>query len=83
MTVIDDYLATLDTPTHDTVAHMYDIARELAPDTTEELSYNMPALKYKGKGLLAIMANKDFMSLKMWLYKNYKPYCVKFKKFSN
>lgn len=63
MTVIDDYLVTLDAPTRDVVAHMYAVARRLAPDTTAELSYNMPALKYKGKGLLAIMANKNFLSL--------------------
>jgi uncharacterized protein YdhG (YjbR/CyaY superfamily) len=63
MTVIDDYLQTLDVPTRDVVARMYTIARQLAPDATEELSYNMPAFKYKGKGLVAIMANKNFLSL--------------------
>jgi uncharacterized protein YdhG (YjbR/CyaY superfamily) len=63
MTVIDDYLQTLDTPTRGVVAHMYDIARELTPQTTEELSYGMPSLRYKGKSLVSIMANKNFLSL--------------------
>lgn len=63
MTVIDEYLQTLDAPSRDVVAHMYDVARQLAPDTTEELSYNMPALRYKGKSLISIMVNKNFLSI--------------------
>lgn len=33
------------------------------PDATEELSYAMPAFKYKGKSLVAIIARKNFLSL--------------------
>jgi len=63
MSVIDDYLATLSGAEKVTLAHMYDVVRQTVPDVTEELSYAMPAFKYKGKGLVAIMANKNFMSL--------------------
>jgi uncharacterized protein YdhG (YjbR/CyaY superfamily) len=42
---------------------MYAVVRELVPNVTEELSYAMPAFKYKGKGLVAIMSNKNFLSL--------------------
>jgi uncharacterized protein YdhG (YjbR/CyaY superfamily) len=42
---------------------MYGIVRQMVPGATEELSYAMPAFKYKGKGLVAIMANKKFLSL--------------------
>jgi uncharacterized protein YdhG (YjbR/CyaY superfamily) len=63
MSVIDDYLASLNGPERSVIEHMYDIVRQLVPDATEELSYAMPAFKYKGKGVIAIMANKNFMSL--------------------
>jgi uncharacterized protein YdhG (YjbR/CyaY superfamily) len=63
MSVIDDYISNLDTSDRETIEHMYEIARAVAPDATEEFSYGMPALKYKGKSLLSIMANKDFLSL--------------------
>lgn len=63
MSVIDDYLAQLNGPEKSTVEHMYGIVRQLVPDATEELSYAMPAFKYKGKSLVAIMANKNFLSL--------------------
>jgi uncharacterized protein YdhG (YjbR/CyaY superfamily) len=63
MTVIDSYLKTLHGPEKHTIAHMYAVVRELVPNVTEELSYAMPAFKYKGKGLVAIMSNKNFLSL--------------------
>ena len=62
-TVIDEYLAGLNEPEKSTIKHMYALVRQMVPVATEELSYAMPAFKYKGKGLVAIMANKDFMSL--------------------
>ena len=63
MSVIDDYLETLSGAEKATLAHMYGIVREMVPDATEELSYAMPAFKYKGKSLVAIMATKNFLSL--------------------
>ena len=63
MSVVDDYLKSLSGPEKQTFAHMYDVVRHMVPSATEELSYAMPAFKYKGKGLVAIMVNKDFMSL--------------------
>lgn len=63
MSVIDDYLSGLSGKQKVIITHMYDVVRQIAPDTTEELSYAMPAFKYKGKGLVAIMANQKFLSL--------------------
>lgn len=63
MSVIDDYLASLSATEKATLQHMYGIVRSVVPDATEEMSYNMPSFKYKGKGLVAIIANKNFMSL--------------------
>lgn len=63
MTVIDDYLHTLEDSNQMLVGHMYTLVRKSVPDATEELSYAMPAFKWRGKGLLAVMVNKDFLSL--------------------
>jgi uncharacterized protein YdhG (YjbR/CyaY superfamily) len=63
MTVIDDYIASLSGPKKAVIDHMYSIVRQVAPSATEEVSYAMPAFKYKSKGLVAIMANKNFLSL--------------------
>jgi uncharacterized protein YdhG (YjbR/CyaY superfamily) len=63
MSVIDNYIASLHDPDQTVIAHMYEVVRELVPDHTEELSYAMPACKYNGMGLVAIMANKHFLSL--------------------
>jgi len=63
MSVIDDYVDTLRGPERVVLQRMYVLVRQLVPDATEELSYAMPAFKYKGKGLVAIMANKNFLSL--------------------
>lgn len=63
MSVVDDYLVTLGGQEKPLVEHMYGFVREMVPDATEGMSYAMPAFKYKGKSLVAIMANKDFLSL--------------------
>lgn len=63
MSVVDEYLSTLADSEKAVVAHMYGVVREMVPDVTEELSYAMPAFKYKGKSLVAIMVNKRFLSL--------------------
>ncbi len=63
MSVVDDYLVTVADPEKSVLEHMYAAVREAVPDTTEELSYNMPAFKWQGKGLIAIMSNKNFMSI--------------------
>ena len=63
MTVVDEYLASLNGPEKETIQHMYGVIRQAIPNVTEELSYRMPAFKYKGKAVVAVMANKHFLSL--------------------
>jgi uncharacterized protein YdhG (YjbR/CyaY superfamily) len=63
MTVIDDYLLTLTGKERQIITHMCAVVRETTPDATEEMSYAMPAFKYKGKGLISIISNKKFMSI--------------------
>jgi len=63
MSVIDDYAATLRDPEKAVLLHLYTVVREAVPDATEETYYAMPSFKYKGQGLVAIMANKAYLSL--------------------
>lgn len=63
MSVIDEYLASLSGREKATIEHMYGVVRQMVPEAAEELSYAMPAFKYKGKGLVAVMSNKNFLSL--------------------
>jgi uncharacterized protein YdhG (YjbR/CyaY superfamily) len=63
MSVVDEYLASLGGPEKAIIKHVYEIVRAEVPDATEEISYGMPAFIYKGKGLMAVMANKNFLSL--------------------
>ena len=43
--------------------HMGDILQELVPEATQGLSYAMPCFLYKGKGLMAVLVTKKFLSL--------------------
>ena len=60
---VTDYLATLDGPEHDAVAHVLDRARALVPDAEEGSSYGMPALRYRGSPLLSVMVTKRHLGL--------------------
>src|ERR1700740_2399555 len=60
---IDDYLTGLDPADAAVIAHVYDVARETVPETEQGLSYGMPTLMYRGKGLLAVMRNKKHIGL--------------------
>ncbi|TAH36293.1 DUF1801 domain-containing protein [Candidatus Saccharibacteria bacterium] len=63
MSVIDDYLATVEGSKAAVLEHMYVVVREAMPEATEELSYNMPTFKWRGKGVIAILSNKNFLSI--------------------
>jgi uncharacterized protein YdhG (YjbR/CyaY superfamily) len=61
MGTIDDYLAGLDAADARTIAHVYEVAREVVPDAEQGLGYGMPALVYRGASLLSVMrAKKHF-----------------------
>ena len=63
MPVVDEYVACLTGKEREIIAHLYALVLREVPDAAQEVCYAMPAYKYKGKGLVAIMANKDFLSL--------------------
>lgn len=58
MGTIDDYLAGLDPADAAVIAHVYEIARTVAPEAEQGLGYGMPALVYRGKSLVSVMRAK-------------------------
>ena len=63
MGVVDDALAALPEPNRGCLQHVVEIARSLAPDATEGMSYGMPALKLDGKPLVAAVAAARHLSV--------------------
>jgi uncharacterized protein YdhG (YjbR/CyaY superfamily) len=60
---VSEYLRTVEGPDRDALARIYDLARELVPEAEEGTSYGMAALLYRGKGLVATLRAKKFLSL--------------------
>ncbi|TAM66620.1 MAG: DUF1801 domain-containing protein [Microbacteriaceae bacterium] len=63
MGAVGEYLQTIDGPDRDALERVYAIARELVPAAEEGMSYAMPALLYDGRGLIATLRTKKFLSL--------------------
>ena len=63
MGIVDDALAALQEPDRGCLQHVVEIARSLAPDATEGMSYGMPALKLDGKPLVAAVAAARHLSV--------------------
>jgi uncharacterized protein YdhG (YjbR/CyaY superfamily) len=60
---VENYLADLAEPERSRIAEIYLTARSLVPEAVEGVSYGMPALLYKGKGLLAVMSTKKHIGV--------------------
>ena len=60
---IESYVASLPEPVRSRIAEIYSEARALVPEATAGVSYAMPALLYKGKGLLAVMSTKHHIGV--------------------
>ena len=63
MGVVGAYLSTVDGADRDALQRVYAIAREVVPEAEEGTSYAMAALLYRGKGLIATVRAKKFLSL--------------------
>jgi uncharacterized protein YdhG (YjbR/CyaY superfamily) len=63
MTVIDDYFATITPDQKAAFQQIREIVMQTVSPTEDGLSYAMPTILYKGKGLVSCMANKNFLSL--------------------
>lgn len=60
---VGEYLSTVDGADRAALERVYAIAREAVPDAEEGRSYAMAALLYRGKGLIATVRAKRFLSL--------------------
>jgi uncharacterized protein YdhG (YjbR/CyaY superfamily) len=60
---VDDYLSTVDGADRAALERVYAIARDVVPEAEEGTSYAMAALLYRGKGLIATVRAKKFLSL--------------------
>jgi len=63
MTSVTDHIAGLGEPARSVLAGLTARARELVPDTVEGVSYGMPALLYRGRGLVAVAVTATGYSL--------------------
>src|SRR3954464_5751493 len=60
---VRDYLSTIDGVDRAALERVYAIAREVVVEAEEGTSYGMAALLYRGKGLIATVRTKKFLSL--------------------
>ena len=60
---VSAYVAGLPEPERTRVDEIYSTARRIVPGAVEGLSYAMPALLYKGRGLLAVMSTKKHIGV--------------------
>ncbi len=60
---ISAYLAELDEPVRGILAAIVARARVLVPDVTEGMSYAMPALLHRGRGILAVRETARHLAL--------------------
>lgn len=63
MGTVADYLAGVDGEDHLALERVYRITRSAVPEVEEGTSYGMAALLYDGKGLIATLKSKKFLSL--------------------
>lgn len=63
MTTVDEYLETVTLTQKDALQRVRNIIKQTVPETSEKISYKMPAFTYKGKTLILMSAFKNHMSL--------------------
>ena len=63
MNSIEESLAAVPQPERDALQHVIDIARRLAPDAVDGVSYGLPTLKVNGSPLLGVSASAEQLSV--------------------
>ena len=63
MGTVSTYLSSVDGPDRAALERVYAIAQEIVPEAEQGTSYAMAALLYRGKGLIAAVRAKKFMSV--------------------
>jgi uncharacterized protein YdhG (YjbR/CyaY superfamily) len=61
--VVDEYLSSVDGADREALQRVYAIAGEVVPEAEQGTSYGMAALLYRGKGLIATVRAKKFLSV--------------------
>lgn len=56
-------IADVPSPDREALQHVVDVARRLAPDASDGVSYGMPALRVAGKPFVAVVAAKNHLAL--------------------
>ncbi|OJV82914.1 MAG: hypothetical protein BGO37_13120 [Cellulomonas sp. 73-92] len=60
---VTDYVGSLDGAERAAVARVIERARRLVPDAQEGRSYGMPALRHRGRPLVAVVATRSHLAL--------------------
>lgn len=60
---VDRHLATVEGPDRAAMERVYAVARATVPEAEDGRSYGMAALLYRGKGLVATVRTKRFLSI--------------------
>jgi uncharacterized protein YdhG (YjbR/CyaY superfamily) len=63
MSSIEDALLSVSQPGRDSLLRIVDIARRVAPDAEDGVSYGMPALRVNGKPLIGVTASAKHLSV--------------------
>ncbi len=63
MTVIDDYLTTVEPSKRKELERIRTLAKQSVPDAEEAIVYGMPTLKYRGKPFLGFDAHKHHIGI--------------------
>ena len=63
MTVIDDYLTTVEPSKRKELERIRALAKQTVPDAEEAIVYGMPTLKYQGKPFLGFDAHKQHIGI--------------------
>lgn len=58
-TEVDDYLAAVPEPARAALEELRATIREIVPDATETISYQVPTFKYRDRALVAYGANQS------------------------
>lgn len=60
---VDDALAALPSPGRESLQHVIDVARAVAPTAIDGVSYGVPALKVAGRPLIGVSASAQHLSV--------------------
>src|SRR5690554_2870002 len=63
MGALDEAVLQVNSPSREALQHVIDVARRLAPDAEDGVSYGMPALRVAGKPFVAVVAAAKHLSL--------------------